>query len=69
MKGFLLSSGVKVTDHRVRAVMRVTDPLGVYHRTQTNRAIVRRQYFVTHFNELWHLDTNMKLIRYEFEMC
>ena len=53
----------RVTDYRVRDVMRRVDPEGVYARTLCNRAIVRRQYFVTYFNELWHLDTNLKLIR------
>jgi hypothetical protein len=64
MKGFLLAEGIKVIDQRVREIMRRVDPGGVYQRTLWYRAIVRRKYFVTYFNELWHLNTNMKLIRY-----
>jgi hypothetical protein len=64
MKGFLLAEGLKLTDQRVRESMRLVDPAGVYQRTLSNRAIVRRQYNVEYFNQLWHLDTNMKLIRY-----
>lgn len=63
MKGFLLNQGVKATDLRIRIAMRTVDPGGVYQRTLSNRAIVRRQYRVSFFNQLWHLDTNMKLIR------
>ena len=66
MKGFLLSRGIRATDYRVRESMRKVDPEGVYYRTLTSRAIVRRQYFVKYFNKLWHLDTNMKLIRLTF---
>ena len=63
MKGFLLQRGIKLTDQRVREAMRIADPYGVFQRTLLNRAIVRRQYHVSYFNQLWHLDTNMKLIR------
>ena len=65
MRGFLLERGVKVTDVRVRLGMRIVDPIGVYQRTAQNRAIVRRKYYVKYSNQLWHLDTNMKLIRYK----
>jgi len=61
MQGFLLSRHLKLTQNRVREVMRRVDPEGVYHRTQQNRAIVRRQYFVRFSNFLWHIDTNLKL--------
>jgi hypothetical protein len=64
MKGFLLNRGIKVTEHRVRDALKILDPVGVYQRTTQNRAIFRRQYFVEYSNQLWHLDTNMKLIRY-----
>lgn len=63
MRGFLLQRGIKVTDVRVRLRMRTVDPVGVYQRTAQNRAIVRRQYHVAYSNQLWHIDTNMKLIR------
>ena len=63
MKGFLLNEGVIVPDRVVRIAMRSADPAGVYQRTLTNRAIVRRQYNIQYFNQMWHLDTNMKLIR------
>jgi hypothetical protein len=63
MKGFLLSRGIKVTEYRIRDLLRTLDPIGVYQRTTQNRAIFRRQYYVDYSNQLWHLDTNMKLIR------
>ena len=63
MQGFLLQRNIRVTQNRIRAGMRLVDPSGVNERTKQNRAIVRRQYFVTYFNELWHLDTNLKLNR------
>jgi len=63
MKGYLLQRNIKVTDLRVREVMRTVDPQGVYLRTLSNRAIVRRVYYVKYSNSMWHLDTNMKLIR------
>jgi len=63
MKGFLLQAGIKCTDSRVRMSMRQVDPEGVFQRMRQNRAIVRRQYFVRYSNEMWHLDTNMKLNR------
>lgn len=64
MRGFLLQRGIKVPENRVREIMRVVDPSGVYQRTSANRAIVRRVYFVQYSNDLWHIDTNMKLVRY-----
>jgi len=63
MQGFLLSRNIKLTQYRIREVMRRVDPEGVYYRTQQNRAINRRQYFVRFSNYLWHIDTNLKLRR------
>jgi hypothetical protein len=63
MKGFLLQMNIKVTEHRLREIMREVDPEGVFQRTRENRAIVRRVYFVRYSNEIWHIDTNLKLVR------
>lgn len=64
MKGYLLERRIKVTDLRVRNAMRYVDPLGVAQRTQQNRIIMRRVYYVQYSNQLWHIDANLKLIRY-----
>ncbi|CAG7834148.1 unnamed protein product [Allacma fusca] len=50
---------------RLREAMRVVDPWGVHERLLQNRAVKRRSYFVKYSHSLWHLDTNMKLIRYK----
>lgn len=63
MKGFLYSRGVKVTTLRCLRALRRVDPIGVEIRRGQNRAIVRRQYFVTYSMEIWHIDTHHKLIR------
>jgi hypothetical protein len=63
MKGFLMSRNIKVLEYRIRELMREVDPQGVYQRTRSNRAIVRREYFVRYSNEMWHIDTNLKLVR------
>lgn len=66
MKGHLLHRNIKVTDQRVREIMRFVDPVGVYQRTiQKNQLIRRRRYFVEYSNQIWHIDGNHKLIRYE----
>ena len=52
-----------MTENSVREVMRVADPQGVYQRTQQNRTIVRREYYVQFSNQIWHIDGNLKLIR------
>jgi hypothetical protein len=66
MTGYLLNRNIKVTQLRIREIMREVDPLGVFQRTTENRAIVRRQYYVPYSNSMWHIDTNMKLVRYVY---
>jgi hypothetical protein len=64
MKGYLHVQGIRVTDQRVREVMRLVDPQGVYYRTtKRNRIIRRREYNVKYSNWIWHIDGNLKLIR------
>jgi len=64
MKGHLVSRGIRVSEERVRGIMRICDPLGVYQRTiRRNRTIRRRQYYVKYSNESWHIDANLKLVR------
>jgi len=64
MKGYLIDRGIKVTEIRIRDLMKLADPFGVYCRTvQRNRVIRRRQYYVEYSNQLWHIDANLKLIR------
>lgn len=63
MKGFLLMRGIKVTEVRVREVLRIADPQVVYQRTPLHRVIVRREYYVDFNNQMWYIDGNLKLIR------
>lgn len=70
MKGHLLHRGIKVPDLRVREVMRTADPVGVYQRTiDRNKTIRRRQYFVKYSNQMWHIDGNHKLARFDKNMA
>lgn len=65
MQGHLRADGIRITEARLRRVMRAVDPLGVLLRNvfcQTYR-IRRRTYSVRAPMALWHVDTNHKLIR------
>lgn len=63
MHGFLRAKGITVQEARLRKAMKIVDPVGVEIRALQNRAIVRREYFVPYSNDMWHIDTNLKLIR------
>jgi len=63
--GHLKADGIRVTEARVKQLMRAVDPLGVLMRNihcQTY-TIRRRAYSVRAPMALWHVDTNHKLIR------
>ena len=64
MRGQLLSRGLKVQEHRVRASMRRTDPEGIIVRALQMRITHRRSYNVRAPLSLWHIDGNHKLVRY-----
>ena len=62
MSGHLKERGIVVQQMRVRDSMRRTDPQGTNLRKRFT--LYRRQYNVNSPLELWHLDGNHKLIRY-----
>ncbi|CAG7719071.1 unnamed protein product [Allacma fusca] len=66
MQGYLRSREIIIPQMRLREAVKFVDPEGVFQRTMRSRIIVRRQYFVKYSNEIWHLDTHMKLIRWKF---
>jgi len=65
MQGYLLSRGVKVPVMHIRRLMWEVDPQGVYGRLSRSRVIVRRRYNFPYSNSMWHIDTHLKLKRYE----
>lgn len=60
--GMLLDAGVKPTRKRVREAQARLDADGVDDRKST--AVARRVYSVPHAHYLWHLDGNMKMLRF-----
>ncbi|CAG7825487.1 unnamed protein product [Allacma fusca] len=65
VQGYLQSRGVIIQQLRIRESVRRADPQGVFQRTMASRVIVRRKYFVEHTNDVWHIDTHMKLIQWK----
>ncbi|XP_052813399.1 uncharacterized protein LOC128240699 [Mya arenaria] len=68
VKGHLMSVGIRITESRIRRIMREVDPLGVMLRNVLCRTytIRRRSYSVRAPMALWHVDSNHKLIRWRF---
>ncbi|XP_052785786.1 uncharacterized protein LOC128221272 isoform X1 [Mya arenaria] len=68
MRGHLWADGIKVTETRVRSIMKAVDPLGVLVRNAlcSTYRIRRRAYSVRVPKALWHVDSNHKLIRWRF---
>ena len=64
LKQLLYEKGVKVQRMRLRDSLHRVDGLGVQERTKGR--LQRRVYSVKSPNELWHVDTNHKLIRWNF---
>lgn len=63
-EGFLRSHSLKIQRHRIREALYRCDPRGVQERRR--RSLHRRHYSVHMPNSLWHIDTNHKLIRWNF---
>ena len=61
LQGHLLSTGLRVQQHRIRDSLRRVDPEGCALRWF--EGIHRRKYSVPHSQALWHIDSNHKLIR------
>ncbi|KAJ8303655.1 hypothetical protein KUTeg_018765 [Tegillarca granosa] len=64
IRQFLSSKGIKITRSRLREALHRIDNDGIEERSR-NR-LHRRVYNVTAPNHLWHVDTNHKLIRWNF---
>jgi len=62
MNGYLRTRGLVVQRERVRQSLKRIDPLSSSSRWA--RAVMRRTYSVPTPNSLWHLDSHMKLCRY-----
>ena len=65
MLGFLKARGLCLQQSRVREAMRRVDPEGVLIRSLQLTTVSRRSYNVHQPLQLWHLDGNHKLIRYD----
>ena len=64
VKGALQGRGITVQRARIRASLFRIDPVG--RAIRRRRKIVRRTYNVTSPNNLWHIDSNHKLIPWRF---
>ncbi|XP_016118714.1 uncharacterized protein [Sinocyclocheilus grahami] len=64
MRGLLRAEGLFVQRRRVRETLTQIDPTAAARRWSS--AIARRVYHVPHPNSLWHIDGNMRLIRWGF---
>ena len=62
--GHLRSQEIFVQRSRIRQSIHRVDPAGVAERRRTT--IKRRVYHVDHPNEVWHIDSNHKIIRWKF---
>ncbi len=62
MRALLRAEGLLVTRHRVRVMLSHIDPAAAARRWSTT--VARRTYYVPYPNSLWHMDGNMRLIRY-----
>ena len=63
VQAHMRSSGVRVPESQVRASLERVDPVG---RWSQHRCVLRRAYSVSYPNALWHIDSNLRLIRWGF---
>ena len=64
LKEVLHGKGINVTTMRLRDSLRRVDQEGLKRRRK--RRLIRRVYNVKGPNQLWHIDTNHKLLRWRF---
>ncbi|XP_060565008.1 uncharacterized protein LOC132724202 [Ruditapes philippinarum] len=67
LRNLLGEKGIKIQRFRVRDALKRLDSDGVQERKR--KRLKRRVYCVQGPNELWHIDTNHKLIRWNFIIC
>ena len=60
----LITEGLRLPEHRVRASLERVDPTGIAIRWSQHRCIHRRVNYAPHPNVLWHIDGNMALVRW-----
>ncbi|CAG7831034.1 unnamed protein product, partial [Allacma fusca] len=65
VQGYLQARGYTIQQSMIRESVKRVDPRGVFQRTMSSRIIVRRKYFVKHSNDIWHIDTHLKLVRWK----
>ena len=51
---------------QVRASLERVDPVGVAGRWSQHRCVLRRVYSVPYPNAVWHIDNNLRLVRWGF---
>ena len=66
VQAHLRSSGVRVPESQVRASLERVDPVGVAGRWSQHRCVLRRVYSVPYPNAVWHIDSNLRLVRWGF---
>ncbi len=66
VQSYVNTQGVRLTERVVRESLNRVDPVGVAVRWSHQRCIPRRVYSVPHPNALWHIDGNMRLVRWRF---
>ena len=66
VKAHLRSSGVRVSESQMRASLERVDPVGVAGRWSQRWCVQHRVYSVPYPNALWHIDSNLRLIRWGF---
>ena len=66
IRSHLRARGYRITERRVRHSLGRIDPTAVAVRWTTHNAIHRRVYRVPYPNAVWHMDSNMSLVRWGF---
>ncbi|XP_016333241.1 uncharacterized protein LOC107681453 [Sinocyclocheilus anshuiensis] len=64
MRALLIVEGLRVSRHRVREMLVRVNPAAAARRWSST--VARRMYHVPFPNSLWHIDGNMRLIRWGF---
>ena len=64
IQAYLITEGLRLPEHRVRASPERVDPTGIAIRWSQHQCIHRRVYYAPHSNALWHIDGYMALVRW-----
>jgi len=66
VRSYLMADDIRLTEQATRESLNRVNPTGIARRWSRNRCTQRRVYSVPHPNALWHIDGNMRLIRWRF---